>query len=56
MAYNDAFEHHMKGGTFRLEASPSGHSLQVLAEDGSGLSAAVPNAKCESLLDADLGH
>lgn len=38
-----------------LGMSPSGHSLQVLAEDGSGLSAAVPNAKCASLLDADPG-
>jgi len=30
---------------FRLEDSPSGHSLQVLAEGGSGLFASVPNAK-----------
>jgi len=30
----------------RLEDSPSGHSLQVLAEDGSGLSATVPHANC----------
>lgn len=32
---------------FRLEDSPSGFPLQVLAEDGSGLSGPIPNAKCD---------
>lgn len=30
---------------FRLEDSPSDFPLQVLAEDGSGLSGPIPNAK-----------
>ena len=33
------------GSAFRLEDSPSGFPLQVLAEDGSGLSGPTPNAK-----------
>jgi hypothetical protein len=37
---------------FRLEDSPSGHSLVVLASFvGCGLPASVPNAKCRAYLD-----